>query len=1052
MDEGSVHLQAWWERDANNERRRRVVNAAKALRRDPSLDAARGRWGDPAEPDVAPGKHQYHPQQMQPAAPRGKGERPAWDSEFSKESPFKDGFGWNRRAAQKGGEKQSVPAARANNLGAGGRRRLPWEDEMETGVENGVTTPRGGANDYDAANYKSPHGARDGGAVLNVAVEPSPVRESMPDGLVGRLEQRRRQRAAELEARRAAAENGGGNAAGQHQDNGVPQVQPPPAPTGPIDVLHSPTGLSPPQQNRRRRRMWDMPSDASPAAKTAAAAAAAAQRGTPDLENSLRQPSNNTFTRRVAAMANAMDRGLGPTPAPQAPSRAAGEQPSRRATVTPPRPKTGGERAAAAPADGPDPSTVYAPPPRSSPGCHGSDYRSQAPEHRRISRNVARPLIGGGAGNGRGADPRARRTRPVESRRAAPASQAAKPREPSARRLGVQRTENVGHSDYPVAYIASDKRKSHAASSAAADNAANGSIPIKKPAKAPANPSVASGVAMAGQGGQNALRAAVRKLSAAPRRKADGASKAPPDDPSTRQMFDKRRMRIEHRLAFSACVMAWRSMRAAAAAIGGEALANGAGAKNSHVKAFVRKRPLFEHELKKGEFDVVTVPKDAVNAVVVHNCLTYPDLKRLYAKHVLHRDGLATCFDEVIDDASVYGTAGSPLVRHALGGGIAALFMYGQTGSGKTFTMSGIERRAMTELFDLSVRADVARSDATSAGSSAPLAYATVRYFEIAGKRAIDLLHPSTPEFPVKEEPPSASNGYVGAADVSRSSVRRVSSAQDLLALIEEGKSRRATSPTLVNANSSRSHAVLTITLPMAPQPGGEPGPDGGIPPGRLVLVDCAGSERKEDSMYHDASQRKEGAEINASLWALKECARALNMIKRSNGRQHVHVPYRSSTLTKVLQESFARRDAKLHVVGTVSPSASDTEHSLETLKFVTMLGGSSGDSHGASEEREDVPRDLRWDGVSAMRHIAKRVIPPHLWDNAELKQWCHAQRGLAAQCRIPPNLTGREVVRMNRAALAALCGGDGSAGAALHDLLRNEILRCSNLKAQGAL
>ena len=372
--------------------------------------------------------------------------------------------------------------------------------------------------------------------------------------------------------------------------------------------------------------------------------------------------------------------------------------------------------------------------------------------------------------------------------------------------------------------------------------------------------------------------------------------------------------------------------------------------------------------------------------------------------------------------------------------------------------MSGIERRAMTELFDASVRAEVAGQ--APGNGSAPLAYATVRFFEIAGKRAIDLLHPSTPEFPVKEEVPSASNGYVGGADVSRSSVRRVSSAQDLLALIEEGKGRRATSPTLVNASSSRSHAVLSITLPMAPAAGGDPAPDGGVPPGRLVLVDCAGSERKEDSMYHDANQRKEGAEINASLWALKECARALNLVKRG-GRQHVHVPYRSSTLTKVLQEAFARHDAMLHVIGTVSPSASDTEHSLETLKFVTMLGGKtgaredgSGDVGGAGEEREDVPRDLRWDpdAGAAMRHIAKRVVPPHLWDHDELVQWVRGQRGAASQCRIPPNLTGRELVRMNRAALEALCGGDGAAGAALHDLLRAEIQRCSDLKSKGAL
>ena len=35
---------------------------------------------------------------------------------------------------------------------------------------------------------------------------------------------------------------------------------------------------------------------------------------------------------------------------------------------------------------------------------------------------------------------------------------------------------------------------------------------------------------------------------------------------------------------------------------------------------------------------------------------------------------------------------------------------------------------------------------------------------------------------------------------------------------------------------------------------------------GLLTLVDCAGSERKEDSMYHDKERQRESTEINASL------------------------------------------------------------------------------------------------------------------------------------------------------------------------------------------
>ena len=54
----------------------------------------------------------------------------------------------------------------------------------------------------------------------------------------------------------------------------------------------------------------------------------------------------------------------------------------------------------------------------------------------------------------------------------------------------------------------------------------------------------------------------------------------------------------------------------------------------------------------------------------------------------------------------------------------------------------------------------------------------------------------------------------------------------------------------------------------------------------------------------------------------------------------HVHVPYRSSHLTRVLMECFVRPDAQLGVIGTVSSASTDTEHSVSTLKTVGLIGG----------------------------------------------------------------------------------------------------------------
>ena len=148
-------------------------------------------------------------------------------------------------------------------------------------------------------------------------------------------------------------------------------------------------------------------------------------------------------------------------------------------------------------------------------------------------------------------------------------------------------------------------------------------------------------------------------------------------------------------------------------------------------------------------------------------------------------------------------------------------------------------------------------------------------------------------------------------------------SAEDLLEVLDEAHAFRATSETDINSVSSRSHAVCQIAITSP----------GAADTGRFTLVDCAGSERKEDSMYHSAERRKEGAEINASLHALKECIRYRAAGGAKAGH---HVPFRNSNLTRVLMESFVREDALLSVISTVSPNPTDTEHSVRTVATAT--------------------------------------------------------------------------------------------------------------------
>jgi len=74
-----------------------------------------------------------------------------------------------------------------------------------------------------------------------------------------------------------------------------------------------------------------------------------------------------------------------------------------------------------------------------------------------------------------------------------------------------------------------------------------------------------------------------------------------------------------------------------------------------------------------------------------------------------------------------------------------------------------------------------------------------------------------------------------------------------------------------------------------------------------------------------------EGAEINKSLLALKECIRALDT-------KSSHVPFRSSKLTMVLRESFLGENSKIVMIACINPGSSSADHTLNTLRYAERL------------------------------------------------------------------------------------------------------------------
>ena len=201
-----------------------------------------------------------------------------------------------------------------------------------------------------------------------------------------------------------------------------------------------------------------------------------------------------------------------------------------------------------------------------------------------------------------------------------------------------------------------------------------------------------------------------------------------------------------------------------------------------------------------------------------------------------------------------------------------------------------------------------------------------VSLFEIYGGKLFDLINGRT-QIKCLED----SRGKVCFPGLSEHPVR---SANELMKVIEQGAKNRSTGTTSKNADSSRSHAVLQLSLRKTV------GKRPNIEHGRLTFIDLAGSERGADTAKASRATRLEGAEINTSLLALKEVIRAL-----ATGDSMAHIPFRGSKLTQVLKESFTGKNSRSVMVACIAPNMSNCEHTLNTLRYADRVKGRNCDT-----------------------------------------------------------------------------------------------------------
>eukprot|EP00981_Chlorochromonas_danica_P012539 scaffold5121_cov223-Ochromonas_danica.AAC.17 len=310
----------------------------------------------------------------------------------------------------------------------------------------------------------------------------------------------------------------------------------------------------------------------------------------------------------------------------------------------------------------------------------------------------------------------------------------------------------------------------------------------------------------------------------------------------------------------------------------------------TNVQVAVRCRPLNAEEKKNNAATVVTCDIENKAVKVAYG----PSGKKIMKNFT---------FDKVFGTYSrqeeVFDSVVRPIVDETLAGFNCTIFAYGQTGTGKTHTMEGdIHSEEEAGIVPRAVKFILEQLESSNNEELQDL-------LNTSGDKKLKLCE-------------DVKKGVV-CQNLEEIAVLSVS---DIFEILQRGIQQRQTAATLCNKNSSRSHTIFTLKIMIK-----EYNVEGEevVRHGQLNLVDLAGSECIGRSGAKNDRAREAG-NINQSLLTLGRVITALV-------DHHVHVPYRDSKLTRLLQESLGGK-AKTCIIATLSPSQLAVEESMSTLDY----------------------------------------------------------------------------------------------------------------------
>ena len=330
-------------------------------------------------------------------------------------------------------------------------------------------------------------------------------------------------------------------------------------------------------------------------------------------------------------------------------------------------------------------------------------------------------------------------------------------------------------------------------------------------------------------------------------------------------------------------------------------------AKLSKIRVIVRKRPANHREYAQNDIDIISTKNK--NTIIVKELKNKFDLTKYIEEHKFTFD---RTYDENSSNQLIYNEMLKPMIEAAFNKTKISCFAYGQTGSGKTYTMLGnnhIKNDTGPQVPGLYLLSCI---DLFNFLKQRPNLELWVSFYEIYCNKLFDLLN--NKNILQAREDGKGNICIVGLLE------KQTKNIEELLDIIDFGLNSRTVGITGANLDSSRSHGILQINIKTKEKEIYS----------KISFIDLAGSERAVDTIDTNKKTKIDGAEINKSLLALKECIRALDLEKR-------HKPFRGSKLTLVLRDSFMGNCQTL-MIANISPCLSCSEHTLNTLRYADRV------------------------------------------------------------------------------------------------------------------